>query len=53
MGTCYSGDHNAENHIHTDITTFNIEEPQQSYHLGTVSNSFLGVGGGGGGLKHA
>ena len=26
MGSCYSGDHIAEDHIHTDITTCNIEE---------------------------
>ena len=28
MGSCYSGDHIAKDHIHTDITTCNIEEPQ-------------------------
>ena len=43
MGECYSADH-----IHKDITC-NIEEPQQKYRLGTVSNRLLG---GGGGLKH-
>ena len=49
MGNCYSGDHIAEDHIHTDITCY-IEEPQQKYRLGTVSNELLG---GGGGLKLA
>ena len=47
MGSCYSADHTAEDHIHTDITC-NIEEPQQKYCPGTVSNR-LRVGGGGGG----
>ena len=32
MGNCYSADHIAEDHIHTDITC-NIEEPQQKYRL--------------------
>ena len=42
MGGCYSGDHNAETHIHTDITTGNIEESQQKHRLvGTVSNRLL------------
>ena len=36
MGSCYSGDGIAEDYIHTDITTCNIEEPQQKYYLGTV-----------------
>ena len=40
MGSCYSGDHIAEGHTHTDITTCNIEEPQKKYRLGTVSNRF-------------
>ena len=44
MGNCYSIDHNAEDHIHTDIT-YNIEEPQQKYRLGTVSNRLLVEGG--------
>ena len=48
MGSCYSIDNIAEDHIHTDITC-NIEEPQQKYHLGTVSSRLLGGGGGGGG----
>ena len=43
MGNCYSIDYIAEYHIHTDLTCF-IEEPQQKYRLGTVSNRLLGVG---------
>ena len=39
MGSCHSGDHIAEDHIHTDITTCNIEEPQQKYCLRMVRNS--------------
>ena len=45
MGSCYSGNHTGEDYIHMDITTCNIEEPQQKYHLGTVSNRLLGAGG--------
>ena len=48
MGSCNSGDYIAEDHIHMDITTCNIKEPQQKYRLGMVSNIILG----GGGLKH-
>ena len=40
MGNCYSIDHIAGDHIPTDITC-NIEEPQQKYRLGTVSNRLL------------
>ena len=29
MGSCYSDDHIAEDHIHTNITC-NVEEPQQN-----------------------
>ena len=47
MGNCYSDDHIAEDHIHTNITC-NIEELQHKYRIGTVSNR-LPVGGGGGG----
>ena len=43
MGNCYSIDHIAEDHIHTDKTC-NIEEPQQKYCLGTASNGLLGGG---------
>ena len=32
--TCYSVDHVAGDHIHTDITTRNIEEQQKKYALG-------------------
>ena len=42
MGNCHSAGHIAEDHIHTDITG-NIEEPQQKYRLGTVSNRLLGL----------
>ena len=42
MGSFYSGDHNAEDHIHTDIT-YNIEESQEKYCLGTVSYRLLGA----------
>ena len=38
MGSCHSDYHIAGDHIHTDITTRNIEEAQQKYRLGTVSN---------------
>ena len=31
---CYSGDHNALDHIRKDIATCNIEEPKQKYRLG-------------------
>ena len=40
MSNCYSADHIAEDHIHTDITC-NIEELQQKYRLGTVSSILL------------
>ena len=29
MGSCYSDDHIAGDHIHMNVTTCNIEEPQQ------------------------
>ena len=45
MGSCNSGDHIAEDHIHTEITTFFIEKPQQKDRLRTVINKLL-VGGG-------
>ena len=44
MGNCYSAHDIAEDHIHTDITC-NIEETQQKYSLGTVSNRLLEGGG--------
>ena len=43
MGNCYSVDHIAEDHMHTDIRC-NIEEQQQKYRFGTVSNRLLGWG---------
>ena len=36
MGSCYSDDHRAKDHIHTDIAC-KIEDPKQNYRLGTVS----------------
>ena len=36
MCSRYSGDHTAEDHIHTDITTCYTEEPHQKYAVGTV-----------------
>ena len=48
MGSCNAGDPIAEDSIHTDITTCNIEEAQQKYRLRTVCSTLLG---GGGGLK--
>ena len=36
-----AADPNAQGHIHTDITTCNIEEPKQMYRLETVSNRLL------------
>ena len=41
MGNCYSINHIVEDYIHMNITC-NIEEPQQKYHLETVSNRLLG-----------
>ena len=32
MGSCYSGDRIARDHIHTDKTTFNNAEPQKKGH---------------------
>ena len=52
MGNCYSADHIAKDHIHTDITC-NTEESQQKYRLGTVSNRLLGRGGGGEGAERS
>ena len=42
MGNGYSIDHTAEDYIHIDITC-NIEEPQQKYRFGTVSNRLRGL----------
>ena len=33
MDSCYSGDHIAEDHIHMDITTCNIEKSQKQNRL--------------------
>ena len=44
MGCFNAGDHIAEDDIKTDLTTCDIEKPQQKYHLGTVSNKLLGAG---------
>ena len=41
MGICYSRDHIDGDHIHTDITAYDIKEPQQKYRLGTASNRLL------------
>ena len=49
MGSYYSGDHIAGDHIYIDITICNIEKPQQKYRHRTVSNRLLGRGGIGGG----
>ena len=43
MGSCKSGDRVAEDHIHTEITTCNIEESQQKFRLRTVSNRLPGT----------
>ena len=42
MGSCYSANHFAKDHIHTGITSI-TEEPQQKYRLGTVSYRLLGL----------
>ena len=44
MDSYYSGDHIAGDRIHKDITTYKIEEPQQKFRLGTVSNRLRDVG---------
>ena len=48
MGGCNSGDHIGEDQLHKDITTRNIWEHQQKYHLGTVNNKLLEGDGRGG-----
>ena len=47
MGSCYSADHIAGDHIHTDITC-NIKEPQQKLEQSVID--YLGWVGRG--LKH-
>ena len=42
MGSCYTDDHVAGNHTHSDITTCLIEEPKEKYRFRTVSNRLLG-----------
>ena len=44
MGRCHSDDHITKNHIHTDITTCYIEEPQQKYRFGTKIRNRLPAG---------
>ena len=39
MGFYYTGGHTAGNHIYTDITRYNTEEPKQKYRHGTVVKS--------------
>ena len=41
MDSCYTADHTAGDHIHTDITTCNTKRPKQKYHLGNVSKWLL------------
>ena len=41
MGRCCSVDHFAKDHMLTDITTCNIEEPQQQYGLEKVRKKVL------------
>ena len=38
MGSCNLGDLIAGGHIYVDMTTCNIQEPQQKYRLGTITN---------------
>ena len=37
MGSSNSGDHIAEDHIHTDLTSCNMEEPQHKYCPGNLT----------------
>ena len=41
MGSCYSGDHIAGDHIRSNKTVCNIVEVQQKYRLGMVRNKLL------------
>ena len=43
MDSCYSGDHITRDYIHRDIKSYNIEDSQQKYRLGTVKHSLPGV----------
>ena len=47
-GQFFSSDHIADDHIQTDVTTCNVDEPGQVYGLGTFGNRLLGAEG----LKH-
>ena len=51
MDSCYTGDRIAGDHIQTDITACNIEEPLHKYRLGKVGTCKHLLGGGG--HKHA
>ena len=52
MGSCYLEDHIAEDHIHTDKTTYNIKEQQHKYALKLAVLEYWGGGGAGeGGAK--
>lgn len=42
MDDCYSSDHIAEDHKHTDIS-YDSDEPQQKYRLGMASKTLLGT----------
>ena len=42
MNSCYTGDHTAGDHMYTDMTTCNTEEPQKEYYLGMVSKRLMG-----------
>ena len=42
MGSCYSGDHITDDHIHMEIKRCNIEETQKKNRLGMVSKRLLG-----------
>ena len=43
MGSCHSGDHIAEYHIHTDITISTTEEPQQKSALERSVIDYWGI----------
>ena len=43
MGNCYLGDYIAGDHIHTDITTCKIKEPQKNHALERSVIEYLGV----------
>ena len=41
MGSCNLGDLIAGDHINVDMTTCNIQDSQQKYRLGTITNGLL------------